>query len=159
MNYQIIPFENRYQESICSMMDQIQEEFEIPFRNPNGKQISDIADDENLFWVAIDGERVLGTIGLSRIDNKHAFLRHLFVAKEARGKHGVAQALLDTALNKAQDLGYRFLYLGTMEQFRAARRFYDKNHFVPVPREALPEQMPVSPMDTIFYRWILKENL
>ena len=54
--YQIIPFENRYQYAISSMMDQIQEEFEIPFRNPNGKQISDIADGENLFWVAVEGD-------------------------------------------------------------------------------------------------------
>ncbi len=157
--YQIIPFENRYQYAISSMMDQIQEEFEIPFRNPNGKQISDIADGENLFWVAVEGGRVLGTIGLSRIDNTHAFLRHLFVAKEARGEQGVARSLLDTALNKAEQLDCESLYLGTMEQFKAAQRFYDKNGFVRIPREALPQQMPVSPMDTVFYRWILKENL
>lgn len=159
MKYQIIPFENRYQQAVCSMMDRIQEEFEIPFRNPNGKQISDIADDETLFWVAVNGEHVLGTIGLSRIDNSRAFLRHLFVAMEARGEQGVAQALLDTALNKAEDLGYESLYLGTMDQFKAAQRFYDKNGFVRIPRETLPEQMPVSPMDTIFYRWVITEKL
>lgn len=157
--HKIIPFETRYQEAICIMMDRIQDEFEIPFRSRNGKQISDIVDSENLFWVAVNGEHVLGTIGLSRIDNKHAFLRHLFVVKEARGKQGVARALLDTALNKAAHLGYESLYLGTMEQFKAAQRFYDKNGFVRIPREALPEQMPVSPVDTIFYQWIVTEKL
>lgn len=149
--YQIIRFENHYQPAICEMMDQIQDEFEIPFRNPNGKQISDIADDENLFWVAVNENRVLGTIGLSRIDDSNAFLRHLFVEKEARGEQGVAKALLETALDKARDLKYESLYLGTMEQFRAAQRFYDKNNFICIPREALPEKMPVSPMDTLFY--------
>lgn len=158
MKYQIISFENRYQDAICSMMGRIQEEFEIPFRNPNGKQTSDIVDAENLFWVAVNGEHVLGTIGLSRIDSNHAFLRHLFVAKEARGEQGVAQALLDTALNRAEGLGYESLYLGTMEQFKAAQRFYDKNHFVRISREALPGQMPVSPVDTIFYKWIITEK-
>mgnify|MGYP006177243343 CR=1 FL=1 len=129
-----------------------------PFRNRNGKQISDIVDHENLFWVAVNEDRVLGTIGLSRIDDNQAFLRHLFVAKEVRGEQGVAQALLDTALNKAENLGYESLYLGTMEQFKAAQRFYDKNRFVRIPREVLPGQMPVSPMDTIFYQWIITEK-
>jgi GNAT superfamily N-acetyltransferase len=147
----IIPFENRFQEAICAMMDEIQDEFEIPFRNPNGKQISDIANDENLFWVAVSETRVLGTIGLSRIDDSNAFLRHLFVAKEGRGEQGLAKALLETALDKARDLKYEFLYLGTMEQFKAAQRFYDKNNFICIPSEALPEKMPVSPMDTLFY--------
>lgn len=149
--HKIIPFENRFQEAVCTMMDQIQDEFEIPFRNPNGKQISDIADDKNHFWVAVDENKLMGTIGLSHIDNHNAFLRHLFVAKEGRGERGIAKALLDTALNEARKLGYESVYLGTMEQFKAAQRFYDKNNFVSVPRESLPGEMPVSPMDTIFY--------
>lgn len=159
MKHQIIPFETRYQEAVCSMMDRIQEEFETPFRSRNGKQISDIVDSENLFWVAVNGEHVLGTIGLSRIDNRHAFLRHLFVVKEARGEQGVAQSLLDIALNKAEYLGYESLYLGTMDQFKAAQRFYDKNGFVRISRETLPQKMPVSPVDTIFYQWIITEKL
>ena len=89
--YKIVPFDKQFQEEICILMDQIQDEFEIPFRNPNGKQISDIADRENLFWVALDENRVVGTIGLSRIDSHSAFLRHLFVAKKSRGKGGVSQ--------------------------------------------------------------------
>lgn len=151
MTVTIIPFENRFQEAICAMMDTIQDEFEIPFRNPHGKQISDIVDSENLFWVAMDGNHVLGTIGLSRIDENNAFLRHLFVVKEGRGEQGVAQLLLNTALNEARSLGYESLYLGTMEQFKAAQKFYAKNHFVCIPKEALLAEMPVSPMDSLFY--------
>lgn len=147
----IVPFEKKYQDAICSMMDEIQDEFEIQFRNPHGRQISDIADRENLFWVALEGDQVLGTIGLSRIDDQHAFLRHLFVAKEGRGARGTAKALLDTALQEAEHLRYEHIYLGTMEQFKAAQKFYAKNQFVCIPKEALPDLMPVSPMDTLFY--------
>ncbi len=157
MKYQIIPFEKSCQEAICEMMDGIQDEFEIQFRNPNGKQISDIVDSNNLFWVALDENRVVGTIGLSRIDDHSAFLRHLFVAKEARGKEGVSQTLLDTALGESIRLNYESIYLGTMDQFKAAQQFYFKNHFICIPREALPAEMPVSPMDTIFY--LLKNEL
>ncbi|WP_343632813.1 GNAT family N-acetyltransferase [Fluviicola sp.] len=151
MTIQIIPFENRYQEAICNMMDQIQDEFDIPFRNPHGKQISDIVDSENRFWIALDGDHVLGTIGLSRIKPGHAFLRHLFVAKEGRGETGTAKLLLDTALQEAKKLHYTHIYLGTMEQFKAAQKFYAKNQFICIPKEALPAEMPVSPMDTLFY--------
>jgi len=149
--HKIIPFDIRYQEAISSMMDKIQEEFDIPFRNPDGRTIADVVDDENLFWIALDGERVLGTIGLSRIDNQNAFLRYLFVAKEGRGSAGVSQMLLDTALREAAKENYEHIYLGTMEQFKAAQKFYIKNHFVCIPKEALPELMPVSPMDLLFY--------
>jgi len=150
--YLIIPFENQYQKAINFLMEEIQDEFEIPFRNPNGKQISDIASPENLFWVALDGNRVVGTIGLSRINDYQAFLRHFFVAEEARGKEkGVSKALLDTALRAAKDRNYRAVYLGTMEQFKAAQKFYLKNHFKCISREDLPLEMPVSPVDTVFY--------
>lgn len=148
----IIPFDKRYQAEINEMMNDIQNEFEILFRNPNGKQISDIAGPENLFWVALNENQVVGTIGLSRIDNYSAFLRHLFVSKENRGGQPcVSKMLLDTALDQAKIRGYKSVYLGTMEQFKAAQKFYSKNNFVCVPREALPIEMPVSPMDTIFY--------
>jgi len=152
--YHIVPFESRYQEAICTMMDEIQDEFEIPFRNPNGKQISDIVSPDDLFWVALNGNQVLGTVGLSHIDDHNAFLRHLFVAKEARGKaQGVSKALLDTALQEATNRNYQSVYLGTMEQFKAAQKFYLTNHFNCISREELPAKMPVSPMDTIFYLW------
>lgn len=154
--HKIIPFDIRYQEAVNEMMDRIQEEFEIPFRNPEGKTIADAVDAENLFWLAVDEDRVLGTIGLSRIDDKDAFLRYLFVAKEGRGKAGVSQLLLDTALEKAGELQYEHVYLGTMDQFKAAQKFYAKNHFVCIPKEALPDRMPVSPMDTLFY--LKKQN-
>lgn len=149
--YTIIPFDEKYQNAITCMMDEIQQEFEIPFRNPEGKTISDVVDDENRFWIAVDGNRVLGTIGLSRIDDENAFLRYLFVAKEGRGKAGVSQLLLDTALGEAEKENYAHIYLGTMEQFKAAQKFYAKNNFVCIPKEALPHLMPVSPMDSLFY--------
>lgn len=150
----IIPFESKYQEAICIMMDTIQDEFEIPFRNPNGKQISDIVSPDDLFWVALDEDRVVGTIGLSRINDHQAFLRHFFVAKEARGKEkGVSKALLDSALLAAKDRDYRSVYLGTMDQFKAAQKFYLKNRFKEISREELPVEMPVSPVDTVFYYW------
>lgn len=151
--YTIIPFERQYQESICKMMDQILGEFDIPFRNPNGKQIADIVSSNDLFWVALDGNRVLGTVGLSRINDRNAFLRHFFVAKEARGREqGVSKALLDTALQEAKNRNYESVYLGTMEQFKAAQKFYLKNHFNQISRRDLPPEMPVSPMDKLFYQ-------
>ena len=149
--YRIIPFEEYYLDEISEMMDRIQDEFGVPFRNPDGRTIADVVGPDNLFWLALGENKVVGTIGLSRMDEHSAFLRHLFVSKEHRGKSGVSGLLLNTALEEARKRGYEYLYLGTMEQFKAAQKFYSRNGFMLIARETLPDNMPVSPMDTLFY--------
>ena len=122
--YQIIPFQASHQEDITRMMTGIQEEFDTVFRYPASKTISDIVSENDLFWVALHEGRVVGTIGLSKIDDNSAFLRHLFVSKGHRGANGVSGKLLEKALEMAKARKYTFLYLGTMEQLRelAAQR-------------------------------------
>lgn len=149
--HQITPFQPSHQEDITRMMTGIQEEFDTVFRYHSSKTISDIVSENDLFWVALHENRVVGTIGLSKIDNHSAFLRHLFVSKDHRGANGVSGILLNKALEMAKERNYTFLYLGTMEQFKAAQKFYARNQFVTIPREGLPETMPVSPVDTLFY--------
>lgn len=149
--HRIIPFQTTHQEEISRMMNEIQQEFDTVFRYPDAKTISDIVSEDDQFWVALHENRVIGTIGLSKIDGRSAFLRHIFVAKAHRGKTGISGQLLNTALEKAKELNYTYLYLGTMDQFKAAQKFYSRNQFVIIPKEGLPETMPVSPVDTLFY--------
>lgn len=149
--HQIIPFQASHQEEVSHMMNEIQEEFGTVFRYPDAKNISDIASENDLFWVALHENRVVGTIGLSKIDGHSAFLRHLFVAKAHRGGSGVSGKLLEKALETAKGLKYTYLYLGTMDQFKAAQKFYSRNRFKLIAKESLPEAMPVSPLDTLFY--------
>jgi RimJ/RimL family protein N-acetyltransferase len=45
------------------------------------------------------------------------------------------------------------IYLGTVAPFKAAIRFYEKNGFKEVTREALPASFPPMPLDHIFYAY------
>jgi len=105
------------------------------------------------FWVARDGDRVVGTISIKDIGDGDAALRKMFVAPEYRGApYRAGQVLLDGLLTHARTVGLRRILLGTTEAFKAAHRFYERNGFVPVAKENLPPAFPLMPLDTRFYR-------
>jgi N-acetylglutamate synthase-like GNAT family acetyltransferase len=60
--------------------------------------------------------------------------------------------LLQTAIVKATTAKCSHLYLGTMDRFTAAQRFYEKNGFENIPGESLPAGFPANSVDTVFYR-------
>jgi N-acetylglutamate synthase-like GNAT family acetyltransferase len=47
------------------------------------------------------------------------------------------------------------VYLGTVEQLHAAKRFYERNGFVKVEKDTLPETFPLMPVDTEFFKLII----
>lgn len=150
--YTIAPFEIRHQSKIDELMNEIQKEFEIPFRSPERVPVFEYVLSGHQFWVALQDDQLIGTIGLTCFDSDTGIIRNMFVAKEFRGKQpGVAKGLLDTALDKAKGLNYKQVYLGTMEQFKAAQKFYSKNNFVLIPSTDLPPNMTFNPVDDLFY--------
>lgn len=72
-------------------------------------------------------------------------------AKSFRGQ-GVALALLDKVRRWSRENGFRNIYLGTMKQFKAAQRFYEKNHFVRISKTELSEFFIHNPLDDVFFR-------
>ena len=102
------------------------------------------------FWVGLDGEAVVGTLGLIDFGAGGA-LRKMFLRKDQRGS-GLAQALLDTLLSHAETEGLPCVCLGTLPHMRAAHRFYERNGFTRVEPEALPPEFPRMAVDTVFYR-------
>jgi GNAT superfamily N-acetyltransferase len=105
------------------------------------------------FWIASDGARVVGSIGLLDIGGGMAALRKMFVHTDYRGKsHGLAQRLLETLLAEARAGGIVEVLLGTTERFLAAHRFYEKNGFTALGADALPERFPRMRQDNRFYR-------
>lgn len=80
-------------------------------------------------WIAMQGERRLGSIFCVKLDARTAKLRLFYVVAEARGT-GVAQALLDQCLRFARGAGYRGLTLWTHESHAAAGRIYARNGFM-----------------------------
>jgi len=106
------------------------------------------------FWLAsIDGE-LAGTIALKDVGEGVCALRKMFVKQEFRGRErGVAAALMRTLLDWAREKGVREIYLGTVDVYHAAHRFYEKNGFVEVARHEVPDAVPLMDVDVKYYRY------
>lgn len=123
---QIEPFSTKFQEQVSELILAIQQnEFEIPITLEKQPDLQNIGNfyhkGHGNFWVALDGNRVVGTIALIDIGNHQTALRKMFVHKEYRGKATQTAVLLLQALFQwAQEYGVKEIYLGTTEKFLAA---------------------------------------
>jgi N-acetylglutamate synthase-like GNAT family acetyltransferase len=150
-------YTEKYKAEIAALILNIQNnEFNVPVTLADQPDLLDIKNfyfkKNGCFWVATDNEKLIGTIALIDIGNGQAALRKMFVHKDYRGKEkGVGQLLLDTLLDWCKQKNITEIYLGTVEQLHAAKRFYVKNGFVKVDKAALPESFPLMQVDTEFF--------
>ena len=104
------------------------------------------------FWIAKIDNKIIGTISLLDIGDRKGALRKMFVDKDYRGKEfGVGTKLLNTLVDWAKQKGFTEIFLGTTEKFTRAQRFYEKNGFKELEKQALPETFPVMEVDVKFY--------
>ncbi len=111
------------------------------------------------FWYAVDDNgKIIGSIGLKKIDAETGEVKKFFVVSEFRGK-GIAQKLMSTLVNAAIKHGFKSLYLGTVDKLHAAQKFYEKHGFKRIEREALPKNFEICPFDSVFFRAHVKDML
>jgi putative acetyltransferase len=75
------------------------------------------------------GGRIVGCVGLFAIDRATCELRKMYLAREMRGR-GLGRRLLETALAKARDLGFRRVTLETASVLVEAIALYKTYGFV-----------------------------
>lgn len=154
----LLPYDPTHAAGVVALILPIQQlEFGVPITLEAQPDLQDIPAfyqrGVGHFWVALDEDRVVGTIGLLDIGHRQAALRKMFVAASHRGaRHGVAQGLLDTLLSWAIAHDITEVFLGTTERFLAAHRFYEKQGFVEIQNNQLPVTFPVMAVDSKFYR-------
>ncbi|MBI9078979.1 MAG: GNAT family N-acetyltransferase [Pseudodesulfovibrio sp.] len=154
---QIKPYENEDPDLVIDLITSIQiQEFGVATSAEKQTDLSDIPgyyqQGIGNFWLASVGDDLAGTIAIKDVGNGIAALRKMFVKKNYRGKQmGVAAALMATLLEWSGDVGVREIYLGTVDVYHAAHRFYEKNGFVEVPREQVPLSVPLMDVDVKFY--------
>lgn len=157
MAVEIIPCADEHADGVKNLIVPIQqEEFGIDITYEDQPDLHDISAFYRKgcgeFWVAVDGDDVVGSIALIDIGNRQTALRKMFVKKAYRGgAHGVATRLLDMLFAHAEDHNVGEIYLGTTAQFLAAHRFYEKTGFDLIDVEDLPEAFPRMAVDTRFY--------
>ncbi len=164
MTYQIRPYEERDREKIIQLILPIQQqEFGVPIT------IADQPDLQNIstfyqqaggnFWVAVNGDDVIGTIALFSIGNGQGVIRKMFVHSNYRGATwGVAQQLLDTLVAWCKTRQIDEIFLGTIDTMKAAHRFYEKNGFYSVEKAVLPATFPIMKVDNRFYQRVLRPS-
>lgn len=104
------------------------------------------------FWGAFRDEELVGTIALINAGHNTGVIRKMFVKKEFRGKeHKIAQQLIERLIAYSRAKGLTDLYLGSVDQMKAAHRFYERNGFKRIAAEDLPKHFPRMALDTIFY--------
>lgn len=158
---QIIAFELAYQQQVVDLILSIQREYGIAITLADQPDLQNIPavyqQNAGNFWVALVDGKVVGTTALLDFGGQQAALRKMFVHPDYRGKEwGVGQRLLDHLMIWAGEQGLTDVFLGTTELFKAAHRFYEKNAFTQIPREALPTGFPLVAVDTRFYHRPLK---
>ncbi|TCN58671.1 GNAT family N-acetyltransferase [Flavobacterium circumlabens] len=152
----IEPIQNEYQNQIVDLILNIQQkEFNVPITledQPDLLNIKDFYYQSGGFFLGafIDG-KLVGTIALVKFNAEAGAIRKMFVQKEYRGKeYNIAQQLLEKLIQYSKEKGLSNLYLGTVSILQAALRFYERNHFITIEKEALPHDFPLMRPDNVF---------
>ena len=150
---QISHYQKKHKEGVSILIAEISTEFTEPISLPNASSKKRIIDK---YWVAEKDGLVVGTIGIIRLEDKNAILKSMFVKKEYRDKkNGVSRSLLQIAINWSRKEQITNILLGTMTQFEAAHKFYEKNNFHAIEKTQLPIDFINNPIDDIFYKFDL----
>lgn len=80
------------------------------------------------FWVVREDTRVVGSVGVERLDAHTAELHRLYVDSALRGR-GVGRTLVETVLAWARDQGVRRLVLWSDTRFESSHRLYRRLGF------------------------------
>jgi N-acetylglutamate synthase-like GNAT family acetyltransferase len=158
MEYRIVSYTDKYQPSVIDLILPIQQnEFHVPITiddQPDLKNITLAYQKGNgNFWIAIQKEKVVGTIALIDFGNSQVALRKMFVHHDHRGKdNGVTQLLMDELILWCEQKDVKEIFLGTIDSMHAAHRFYVRNSFEEISKQELPETFPVMRVDNRFFK-------
>ncbi len=157
------PFTIKFQQAVEDLVLSIQnEEFEFETSREDQPELKDIPGvfqtGSGNFWVALEGRKVVGTIGVIDISDQLVALKKMFVAQEHRGKD-VAQTLMSTAVKWCASKKVEKIFLATNAKMKVAQKFYERNGFVEVDRSELPPTFPIASVATNFYRRVITTRL
>jgi RimJ/RimL family protein N-acetyltransferase len=88
------------------------------------------------FWVIRDDSRVVGSVGVERLDAETAELHRLYVDVSLRGR-GLGQKLVETVLAWCREEGVRRLVLWSDTRFEHSHRLYRRLGFAQLGERAV----------------------
>lgn len=149
---EIIPYSDKYKESTIKLiMDILEIEFGRHSKSgrPDLYRITEVYQkNKGNFWIAVETDKVVGTIALSDYGKNRGYLERFYVAKELR-RQGLGSKLFSVLLEFAKSNGYKEIFLSTQEDRVSAKSFYAKNGFKRI--ESLSEDFSHAE-DEIFFK-------
>ncbi len=122
---------------IALLIEEIFNELGFPFdKDTTHKDLFDIKNYFDKFFVIRVNNEVVGTIGIKMEENKVAGIKRLYLKEEHRGK-GWGRALLEKALLFSKEAGAEKAQLRTTERNTQALKIYNKNGFKEFKREGI----------------------
>lgn len=94
-----------------------------------------------VFFLAKDGEKIVGCAGLKELSKTEALLKRFYIAKDFRGR-GVSDLILSKIKDFAKKKNYKSIFLDIFQDNLRAKRFFQKRGFLifnPAPNEFWPE--------------------
>jgi len=134
-NYKIRVFDSKDTDQVIDVIDKVLRDIKVipessdRIDDEDLFQIPQIYRDRGKFWVAIENEKVIGTVAIRDLGNNIAKLNRMFVLVGYHGS-GVGQKLLNTAINFAKDKKFSEIILNTNVLMHRAHHFYEKNGFI-----------------------------
>ncbi len=111
----------------------LEKEFSTEEKTFFGNDIKNVsktyAGDGDCFFVACDGEKIIGTAGIKREDERNALLRRIFVRDDYRGKR-IAFQLIQNAIVFCKERGYEEVIFKTTSRMQNAINLCQANGFV-----------------------------
>ena len=159
---EITAYRREYEQQVIDLILDIQQnEFGVPVTIADQPDLLDVNNfycrDKGNFWIATEGEKLIGSIALIDIGNRQSALRKMFVHKDYRGKDkGTGQQLLDHVTGWCKQKGIDEIYLGTFDKLLAAQKFYLKNGFIEIEKQSLPASFPLVRVDNVFFKLNVK---
>jgi N-acetylglutamate synthase-like GNAT family acetyltransferase len=150
----ILLYSDKYKDQTISLVLGILEGefYSFGYKRPDLFNISETYQtNKGNFWIAIEKEKVVGTIGLRNYGDNRGLLKRFYVDKNIR-RMGLGSELFSTLVKFAKENNYKEIFLGTSEKMVAANKFYLKMGFKRI--DSFPSDIS-NPGDTIFYKMAL----
>ena len=116
------------EKSIIALEDTVLKEYGFRFLPKLDRDLLDIpkyyTNRMGQFFVLVDGDKVVGSIGVSKITARVCKLRRFYILKHYR-KQGWGRKLYQEALEFIRGVGYGEIWLSSAPQFKDALRFYE----------------------------------
>jgi GNAT superfamily N-acetyltransferase len=104
--------------------------FEAKIANELGDLLTRLDAARDGFWVAVDGDEVVGGIAIDGSGEPDAARLRCFIVDDAHRGKGLGEQLMRTALDFCRTSGHRRVFLTTFAGLDAARKLYERHGFV-----------------------------